>query len=99
MSRFVTSLTPQEEGRGGGARRLPHEAAAETERAAKVNERMPMFVGLCVIVAITFVLSRDPEAGSGAKTAAKNALADLRNSVGRVPAGTVPEAVLVDIGR
>ena len=53
-----SSIPKQEEGRG--SRRLPHEAAAEAERAAKVNERMPMFVGLCILVAITFVLSRSP---------------------------------------
>lgn len=47
----------QEEGR----RRLPHDAAAEAARAERVSDRMPMFVGVCVLVAIAFVLSRSPQ--------------------------------------
>ena len=57
----------KEEGRGsssgGGGCRLPHKAAAEDERAAKVNERRPTFVGVSVLIAITFVLIRSPQSG------------------------------------
>lgn len=59
MARYAYAPLSVEEGRG---RRLPHSAAAEAERSAKVNERMPSFVGLCVLVAIAFVLSRSPQA-------------------------------------
>ncbi|KAL7539751.1 hypothetical protein ACHAXR_009573 [Thalassiosira sp. AJA248-18] len=61
MARYAYAPLSVEEGRGGS--RLPHSASAEAERASKVNERMPMFVGICVLVAITFVLSRSPQAG------------------------------------
>ncbi len=90
----------QEEGRGSSSgrsgRRLPHEVAAEDERAAKVNERMPMFVGVCVLIAITFVLSRSPQSGSsgnvaviGGGSSISNANAVHENLVATIPEGTV----------
>ena len=76
----------QEEGRGG---RLPHSAAAEAERAQKVNERMPMFVGICVLVAITFVLSRSPQSGNAVVGAdAGGNAGGVAASVNTVPEGT-----------
>jgi len=50
-----------------GERTNPHGLAAEHERDDKlVNERMPMCVGMCVLLAIVYVLSR---AGSGVPAA------------------------------
>lgn len=41
------------------SRRKPHGAAADRDRDDKlVNERMPMCVGICVLLAIVYVLSR-----------------------------------------
>jgi len=38
--------------------RRPHEEASERERDDMVNQRMPMCVGVCVLLAIVYVLSR-----------------------------------------
>ena len=98
LHRSLNVKHQQEEGRGsssgGSGHRLPHEVAAEDERAAKVNERMPMFVGVCVLIAITFVLSRSPQTGSSGNVAvigggsSSNANAVHGNAVVTVPEGT-----------
>ncbi|KAL7468904.1 hypothetical protein ACHAXS_010097 [Conticribra weissflogii] len=90
MARYAYAPLSVDEGR---SRRLPHEAAAESERAAKVNERMPMFVGLCVLVAITFVLSRSPQAANagGAANVASVSGGNVSNAAS-VPEGTAPVA-------
>lgn len=54
MARYAYAPLSVEEGSSSNRRR-PHD---EADRSAKVQERMPMFVGLCILVAITFVLSR-----------------------------------------
>ena len=79
----------QDEGRDG--RRLPHEAALEAERAAKVNERMPTFVGICVLIAITFVLSRSPQQ----QQAVAGQPSHYAAGVSSVSAATVPEGTKV----
>ena len=62
---------------------------------------MPMFVGVCVLVAITFVLSRSPQAGGGgtAATVVGNA-ARVGGVIATVPEGTAaaspPVKVAVD---
>lgn len=89
MARYAYAPLSVEEGRGTG-RRLPHEAAAEAERAAKVADRMPMFVGICVLVAITFVLSRSPQAQGGG-TAVTGSGGNVNAAVGGAGVATVPE--------
>ena len=84
MARYAYAPLSVEEQRRS---RLPHGAAAESERAAKVNERMPMFVGLCILVAITFVLSRSPQAAQAGNAVAGNASSVVSN-VASVPEGT-----------
>eukprot|EP00578_Thalassiosira_sp_NH16_P021144 CAMPEP_0181093960 /NCGR_PEP_ID=MMETSP1071-20121207/9729_1 /TAXON_ID=35127 /ORGANISM="Thalassiosira sp., Strain NH16" /LENGTH=1114 /DNA_ID=CAMNT_0023176239 /DNA_START=63 /DNA_END=3407 /DNA_ORIENTATION=- len=99
MARYAYAPLSVEEGRGGGGRRsLPHDAAAEADRSAKVNERMPMFVGMCVLVAITFVLSRSPQAAAPAAAAGGvNAAVAATGGGGNV--ATVPEGTAtVDAG-
>mmetsp|Transcript_11924 Transcript_11924/g.24328 ORF Transcript_11924/g.24328 Transcript_11924/m.24328 type:complete len:1101 (-) Transcript_11924:370-3672(-) len=88
MARYAYAPLSVDEGR---SRRLPHEAAAESERAAKVNERMPMFVGLCVLVAITFVLSRSPQAANAGGAAGAPSGGNVSHAA-TVPEGTAPVA-------
>lgn len=76
----------QEEGSDG--RRLPHEAALEADLAAKVNERMPTFVGICVLIAITFVLSRSPQ---GSQQQVVGQPSHYAAGISSVSAVTVPE--------
>lgn len=95
MARYAYAPLSVEEGRGG--RSLPHGAAAEAERAAKVNERMPMFMGMCVLIAITFVLSRSPQAnnavgGGGGGSNAAAVVGGAGSSAATVPEGTAPVA-------
>lgn len=89
---------------------MPHDAAVEAERAAKVGERMPMFVGICVLLAITFVLSRgqsvpgqQPLPGQPAQQNQPMSAVQPNNNVvvNTVPEGTAPVAPVVstsDVG-
>lgn len=83
------SISTQDEERRG--RFSHHQAAAEAERAAKVNERMPMFVGICVLVAIAFVLSRSPQgAATPPGVVQPGANPAATQQVNSVPEGTAP---------
>mmetsp|Transcript_33349 Transcript_33349/g.70086 ORF Transcript_33349/g.70086 Transcript_33349/m.70086 type:complete len:1114 (+) Transcript_33349:118-3459(+) len=89
MARYAYAPLSAEEGRGTG-RRLPHEAAAEAERAANVADRMPMFGGICVLVAITFVLSRSPQAQGGGNAVIGSG-GNGNAAIGGAGVATVPE--------
>jgi len=71
-------------------RNRPHAAAADAERDENlVHERMPMCVGVCVLLAIVYVLSR-----TGDRDAIMAEHTNVRSSpfgnVAQVPAGTAP---------
>jgi 3'-phosphoadenosine 5'-phosphosulfate synthase len=85
---------------GSGARRHPQEdSPAAGHHHSKdeddlVNERMPMCVGICVLLAIVYVLSRTGDASAGAAATTASATGIRASSVGvaTVPEGTAQSA-------
>ena len=68
----------QHDGGGGGGR------GGHNDEDQLVNERMPMCVGICVLLAIVFVLSRTGDAGPAVGVGGNNLVAPNNNSV-RIP--------------
>ena len=70
----------------------------EAERAAKVNERMPTFVGICVLIAITFVLSQSPQQQQVVAGQPSHYAAGVSSvSAAAVPKGTNANDVVVSL--
>lgn len=90
-------LSVEESGRRGS--KNPHHDATENERQDKVNERMPMCVGICVLLAIVYVLSRTGEGAVQPLRADANQSNIRTSNVNVVPeeAATTPVTTSMDL--